>query len=104
MKPAQDRICNGAEHNSPWKDGFLFVGNRLALDFLNTRPVQNDRPIELLPDLQQRAFRMPNEKTGVDKCARLARIFPCIGKKRAHALEVHPATIDCVQAHLCYLI
>src|SRR5215470_16509031 len=35
---------------SPWKDGFLFVGNHLALDFLNTRPVQNDEPQELLPD------------------------------------------------------
>src|SRR5215472_17491100 len=41
---------NRADHNSPWKDGLLFVGNRLALDFLNTRPVQNNRPIELLPD------------------------------------------------------
>jgi predicted RNA-binding Zn ribbon-like protein len=35
---------------SDWKDGFLFVGNHLALDFLNTRPVQNDEPRELLPD------------------------------------------------------
>ncbi len=33
-----------------WKDGFLFVGNQLALDFLNTRPVQNGKPFELLPD------------------------------------------------------
>jgi len=33
-----------------WKDGFLFVGNQLALDFLNTRPVQNGGPSELLPD------------------------------------------------------
>ncbi|PYX60939.1 MAG: hypothetical protein DMG76_00995, partial [Acidobacteria bacterium] len=32
------------------KDGFLFVGNQLALDFLNTRPVQNGEPSELLPD------------------------------------------------------
>ena len=31
-------------------DGFLFVGNQLALDFLNTRPVQNGVPMELLPD------------------------------------------------------
>src|SRR5260370_14863448 len=35
---------------SPWKGGFLFVGNHLALDFLNTRPVQNGEPVELLPD------------------------------------------------------
>ncbi len=33
-----------------WRDGFLFIGNQLALDFLNTRPVQNGKPIELLPD------------------------------------------------------
>ena len=37
-------------HTSDWKDGFLFVGNHLALDFLNTRPIQNDEPTELLPD------------------------------------------------------
>ena len=32
------------------KDGFLFVGNELALDFLNTRPIQNGEEMELLPD------------------------------------------------------
>ena len=37
-------------HTSDWKDGFLFVGNHLALDFLNTCPVQNGEPVELLPD------------------------------------------------------
>jgi predicted RNA-binding Zn ribbon-like protein len=37
-------------HNSDWRDGFLFLGNQLALDFLNTRPVQNGEPVELLPD------------------------------------------------------
>ncbi len=36
--------------NSDWRDGFLFVGNHLALDFLNTRPVQNGEPMELLSD------------------------------------------------------
>jgi len=36
--------------HSDWKDGFLFLGNHLALDFLNTRPVQNGEPMELLPD------------------------------------------------------
>jgi predicted RNA-binding Zn ribbon-like protein len=40
-----------AKQISAWKDGFLFVGNHLALDFLNTRPVQNDEPLELLGDL-----------------------------------------------------
>jgi predicted RNA-binding Zn ribbon-like protein len=37
-------------HHSDWKDGFLFVGNQLILDFLNTRPVQDGEPMELLPD------------------------------------------------------
>lgn len=35
---------------SEWKAGFLFVGNYLALDFLNTRPVQDGAPMELLAD------------------------------------------------------
>src|SRR5215469_10393215 len=34
-----------------WRDGFLFVGNHLALDFLNTRPVLAEGPKELLPDV-----------------------------------------------------
>jgi predicted RNA-binding Zn ribbon-like protein len=37
-------------HASDWRDGFLFVGNHLVLDFLNTCPVQNGEPVELLPD------------------------------------------------------
>ena len=36
--------------HSDWKDGFLFVANQLVLDFLNTRPVQDGEPVELLPD------------------------------------------------------
>jgi predicted RNA-binding Zn ribbon-like protein len=39
-----------ASAKSDWKDGFLFVGNQLALDFLNTRPVQDGVLSELLPD------------------------------------------------------
>ena len=38
-------------HNSDWRDGFLFLGNQLALDFLNTRPIQNGESVELLPDI-----------------------------------------------------
>jgi len=34
-----------------WIDGFLFVGNHLALDFLNTRPILTEGPKELLPDV-----------------------------------------------------
>ena len=35
---------------SDWRDGFLFLGNHLALDFVNTRPIPDDQPVELLPD------------------------------------------------------
>jgi predicted RNA-binding Zn ribbon-like protein len=38
------------DRKSDWKDGFLFLGNDLALDFLNTCPVQNGEAVELLPD------------------------------------------------------
>ena len=38
-----------AEHPE-WIDGFLFVGNHLALNFLNTKPVLEDGPREFLPD------------------------------------------------------
>jgi predicted RNA-binding Zn ribbon-like protein len=40
----------GRRQSSDWRDGFLFLGNQLALDFVNTRPVQKDEPMELLPD------------------------------------------------------
>jgi len=33
-----------------WRGGYLFVGNQLALDFLNTSLVSNGETIELLPD------------------------------------------------------
>ena len=49
-----------AESNSDWRDGFLFLGNHLALDFLNTRPLlSGEEPTELLPDFAalQRWFR-----------------------------------------------
>jgi predicted RNA-binding Zn ribbon-like protein len=39
-----------AGRKSDWKDGFLFLGNHLALDFLNSCPVQNGKVVELLPD------------------------------------------------------
>jgi predicted RNA-binding Zn ribbon-like protein len=33
-----------------WRDGFPFLGNLLSLDFLNTRPLIDGSPVELLPD------------------------------------------------------
>jgi predicted RNA-binding Zn ribbon-like protein len=33
-----------------WKDGFLFIGNQIILDLLNTKPVLPEGPTELLSD------------------------------------------------------
>ena len=41
-----------SKKSSDWKDGFLFLGNELALDFVNTRPVQDGQATELLPDFK----------------------------------------------------
>lgn len=38
------------DSNPDWRDGFLFVGNHLSLDFLNTRPRVDGSDVELLPD------------------------------------------------------
>jgi predicted RNA-binding Zn ribbon-like protein len=43
-------IGTRTKRHSDWRDGFLFLGNQLALDFLNTRPVDSSTPTELLPD------------------------------------------------------
>ncbi|MGH9775689.1 MAG: CGNR zinc finger domain-containing protein [Candidatus Acidiferrales bacterium] len=50
------------EHNSLWKNDFLFLGNQLALDFLNTHLVQNSESLELLSDFRAvlRWFRAAN--------------------------------------------
>jgi predicted RNA-binding Zn ribbon-like protein len=36
--------------NNDWRDGFLFVGNHLLLDFINTRPIMDCEAVELLAD------------------------------------------------------
>jgi predicted RNA-binding Zn ribbon-like protein len=43
------RTATNAQGND-WRDGFLFLGDQLALDFLNTCPVQKEGAIELLSD------------------------------------------------------
>lgn len=37
-------------HEKEQREGFFFLGNQLALDFLNTRPIKNGEPAELLVD------------------------------------------------------
>jgi predicted RNA-binding Zn ribbon-like protein len=53
---------NTANGQLEWKDGFLFLANELALDFLNTCPVQDGHAVELLPDFRAvlRWFRAAN--------------------------------------------
>jgi predicted RNA-binding Zn ribbon-like protein len=41
-----------AKDPGEWREGFLFVGNRPILDFLNTKPVLAQEPTELLPDFE----------------------------------------------------
>lgn len=42
--------ATASDQREDWVNGFLFVGNQLALDLLNTKPVLENRPEELLPD------------------------------------------------------
>lgn len=37
-----------SRQRTEWVDGFLFVGNHLALDFLNTKPILENEPQEFL--------------------------------------------------------
>jgi predicted RNA-binding Zn ribbon-like protein len=39
-----------SRENADWTAGFLFLGNQLTLDLLNTRPAPAGEPIDLLPD------------------------------------------------------
>jgi predicted RNA-binding Zn ribbon-like protein len=43
-------MAGSSQEQKEWVDGFLFVGNQLALDFLNTKPILENAPQELLPD------------------------------------------------------
>jgi predicted RNA-binding Zn ribbon-like protein len=41
-------MAGSSLQQSEWVDGFLFVGNQLALDFLNTKPILEREPQDLL--------------------------------------------------------
>jgi predicted RNA-binding Zn ribbon-like protein len=58
-----------------WVDGFLFLGNQLAVDFLNTSPVLEEGPKELLPDLESlvRWLIAAGVLTGTNAATRLRR-------------------------------
>jgi len=42
----------GSHEVNEWIDGFLFVANKSILDFLNTKPVLEEGPTELLSDVR----------------------------------------------------
>lgn len=44
-------MVGSSRRRSEWIDGFLFVGNHLALDFLNTKPILEGAAQELLPNM-----------------------------------------------------
>jgi predicted RNA-binding Zn ribbon-like protein len=43
-------VADSRQPKEEWVNGFLFVGNHLALDFLNTKPILEGEPRELLPN------------------------------------------------------
>jgi predicted RNA-binding Zn ribbon-like protein len=46
-----DKVREGRNSaKSDWREGFLFLGNNLTLDFINTRPAPDGEPQELLSD------------------------------------------------------
>jgi predicted RNA-binding Zn ribbon-like protein len=46
----KDKMRTASQKPSEWVDGFLFVANRPILDFLNTKPILAQGPMELLQD------------------------------------------------------
>lgn len=46
---------NNVQSVGEWRDGHLFVGNQLSLDFLNTDLIAEGAAVELLPDPQSLA-------------------------------------------------
>ena len=98
-----------------WKDGFLFVGNEPVLDFVNTRPVQDGKPMELLKDFgaglrwfQAAELLRPGEVTSLERqwesTARAQRTTEALRELREdlrneilsweHGGAIHGSTID----------
>src|SRR5215471_12652183 len=79
MKTAQK------ENNSDWRDDFIFLGNHLALDFVNTRPAPKGEPVELLTDFRALLkWFQTAEVIGAADAARLSQLDR--DSEKAHAL------------------
>src|SRR5262244_2217422 len=73
------------ETGSDWRDGFLFLGNHLALDFVNTRPAPKGEPVELLTDFRALLkWFQTAEVIGAADAARLSDLDR--DSEKAHAL------------------
>jgi predicted RNA-binding Zn ribbon-like protein len=69
------------------KDGFLFLGNHLALDLINTRPLQDGKLTELLPDFN--ALLRWFQAAGLLSLRNTARLLEMWGQSRRarHTVE-----------------
>ncbi len=100
---------------SDWKDGFVFVGKEVVLDFLNTRPAQDEEPMELLKDFgavlrwfQAAELLRPGEVTSLERhwgrTARAQRTTEAMRELREelrsevvsweHGGAIHGSTVD----------
>jgi predicted RNA-binding Zn ribbon-like protein len=80
-------------HERPdWIDGFLFVGNHLALDFLNTKLVIEGEEVEKLPD--RRAFERWCKAAGIGEVVSSATGDPSVAKAREFREQLRSAVIS----------
>jgi predicted RNA-binding Zn ribbon-like protein len=63
-------MAEGRRTNEDWRGGHLFVGNRLALDFLNTSLISNGETMELLADTTAVARWMAHAELLPEKAAK----------------------------------
>jgi predicted RNA-binding Zn ribbon-like protein len=62
-------MANKENKNEDWRGNHLFVGNRLALDFLNTDLVANGEKVELLADATSAARWMAHAQLLTEQAA-----------------------------------
>ncbi len=76
------------EPESEWRDGFLFLGNELSLDFLNTRPEVGGELVELLPDSGALLrWLVAAELLSKRKAKKLAKTWAASGEGQIRALH-----------------
>jgi predicted RNA-binding Zn ribbon-like protein len=63
-------MAESGNRHEDWRSGYLFVGNRLGLDFLNTSLVSNGETIEQLTDAQAVARWMAHADLLPEKAAK----------------------------------